>query len=132
MDPTLSLITTIASICIILFGIVALVASLYGILVWYPRYRQKKVDALKASGRHGEARVLRLPDHISRKSARAVFTLVSIGLEIRVPGLETYEVDKIFTIPSSFVRELHLGKVVAVWVDPDTPRDLEKIVIHID
>ena len=88
MDPTLSLITTIASICIVLFGIVALGTSLYGVLVWYPRYRQKNVESLTASGRQGEAMILRLPDHISRKSARAVFTLVSIGLEIRVPGLE--------------------------------------------
>ena len=111
----------------VLFGIVALVASLYGILVWYPAQRKKKVDALKAAGRQGEARVLRLPDHISRKRARGVFTLVFFGLEIRVAGLETYEVDKIFTIPSSVVKELHVGKV-----DPNHPRDLDKIVIHID
>jgi hypothetical protein len=132
MDPILPLVTTIASLCVVLFGIVAVIASMYAILVWYPRYRQKQVDALKASGRQGNATILRFPEHISRKSARAVFTLVSIGLEIRVMGLDSYEVDKVFTIPSSSVSELHVGKVVPVWVDPKEPRNLDKIVIHID
>ena len=132
MDSTTAIITAIVSICIVLFGIVAVVGSMYGILVWYPAQRKKKVDALKASGRQGEAMILRLPDHISRRSARAVFTLVPIGLEIRVIGLETYEVDKVFTIPSSAVRELQVGKVVPVWVDPKEPRNLDKIVIHLD
>lgn len=131
MDPTTAMITTVVSICVVLFGIVAVLGSLYGILVWYPRYRQKKVDALKVSGRQGEATIIRLPEHISRKSARAVFTLIPIGLEIRVMGLETYEVDKVFTMPSSAVRQLQVGKVVPVWVDPNEPRNLDKIVIHI-
>jgi hypothetical protein len=132
MDSTTAMITTVVSICIVLFGIVAVVGSMYGILVWYPAQRKKKVDVLKASGKQGEATILRLPDHISRRSARAVFTLVPIGLEIRVMGLETYEVDKVFTIPSSAVRELQVGKVVPVWVDPKEPRNLDKIVIHLD
>jgi hypothetical protein len=132
MDSTTAMITTVVSICIVLFGIVAVVASMYGILVWYPAQRKKKVDVLKASGRQGEATILRLPDHISRRSARAVFTLVPIGLEIRVMGLETYEVDKVFTIPSSAARELQVGKVVPVWVNPKESRNLDKIVIHLD
>jgi hypothetical protein len=134
MDPTTSLITTVTSICVVVFGIVAIASSLYGILVWFPAQRKKKVDALKAAGRQGEATVLRLPDHVLRQSStgNGVFKLVSIGLEIRVPGLDIYEVDKVFTIPSSAVRELYVGKVVAVWVDPKEPRNLDKIVIHLD
>lgn len=131
MDPTTSLIVTITSVCIVVFGLVAVLGSLYGILVWYPAQRKKKVAALKAIGRQGEATIIRFPDHISRRSARAVFTLVPIGLEIRVPGIETYEVDKTFTIPSSGVRKLQVGKVVPVWVDPHQPRNLDKIVIDI-
>jgi hypothetical protein len=132
MDTTTSMITTVAAVCIGLFSIVAVAGSLYGILVWYPAQRKRNVDALKATGKQGEATIIRLPDHISRKSARAVFTIVPIGLEIRVMGLNPYEVDKVFTIPSSAVRELQVGKVVPVWVDPKEPRNLDKIVIHIE
>ena len=132
MDPTLSMIVMIASICIVLFAIVAVAGSMYGILVWYPAQRIKKVEALKAAGRQGEATILRLPVPASRNSPRAMFTLVPIGLEIRVMGLEPYEVNKAFTIPSSAVRELRVGKVVPVWVDPGEPRNLDKIVIDVE
>jgi hypothetical protein len=132
MDPTTSMITTVAMVCIALFSIVIIVGAFYGILVWYPAQRKKEVDALKAAGRQGEATIIRLPDPSPRGSARAVFTLVPVGLEIRVIGLETYEVDKVFTIPSSAVRQLHVGKVVPVWVDPRQPRNLDKIVIHVE
>ena len=134
MDSTTSLITTITTICVVGFSIVALAASLYGILVWYPRIRQKRVDTLKDSGKQGEATILRLPDHkLGPLPGRSsVFTIVTIGLEIRVPGIETYEVDKVFTFPTHALGRLAIGKVVAVWVDPKEPRNLDKIVIHVD
>jgi hypothetical protein len=134
MDTTTSLITLIGSVCIVLFGIAAVGASLYGILVWFPAQRKKKEDALKATGRQGEATILRVPDHILKpyRSNRSMFTPVSIGLEIRVLGMETYEVDKVFTMPTSALRMLQVGKVVPVWVDPQSPRDLEKIVIDLE
>lgn len=131
MDTTTSLITIVAAVCIGLFVMAAIVGSLYGMFVWYPEQRKKKIEAFKASGRKGEATILRLPAHISRRSARALFTFVPIGLEIRVMGMEPYEVDKVFTIPSSAVRELQVGKVVSAWVDPKEPRNLDKIVIDI-
>jgi hypothetical protein len=62
----------------------------------------------------------------------AVFTIVPIKLEIRVPGIETYVVEKKFTFPTGSLGLLKEGKVVAVWVDPGAPRDLEKIVIHVE
>ena len=133
MDNFTYLITIGLSVCIVVFGIVATVGSIYGILVWYPRYRQKKIDALKATGRQGEATIIRPPDHAlgNYPGRRAVFTLVQIGLEISVPGLDTYEVDKTFTIPTHALDKLEIGKVVAVWVDPKNPRNLDKIVIHV-
>jgi hypothetical protein len=134
MDNTTWIITVGASSCIVIFGIAAVAASLYGILVWYPHYRQNRVDALKAAGRQGEATIIRLPHHELRPNPmrRAVFTLVKIGLEIHVPGIDTYEVDKVFTIPTHALNELLVGKTVAVWVDPKEPRNLDKIVIHIN
>lgn len=133
MDNTTWLITVSLSICIVVFAIAAVAGSLYGILVWYPRYRQKKVDALKSTGRQGEATIIRLPDHeLGPPPGRSsVFTMVPIGLEIRVLGLDIYEVDKIFTIPTHALSRLEVGKTVAVWVDPRDPRNHDKIAIDI-
>lgn len=134
MDPTTSLITTIASICVAGFGIVAVAAFFYIVLVWLPRHQQQKVDRLKASGKQGEATILELPKHRLGPSPgrSSVFTMVPIKLEIRVPGIETYVVDKTFMFPTSSLNLLEEGKVVAVWIDPIAPRDLSKIVIHVN
>jgi hypothetical protein len=133
MDATTSIITTIVSICIVVFGIIAVTGALYGMFVWYPRYRQKRIDALKGSGKQGEATIIRLPNHkLGPPPGRSsVFTMVPIGLQIRVPGIEIYEVDKVFTFPTHALDKLEVGKVVAVWVDPKEPRNLDKIVIDI-
>lgn len=61
-----------------------------------------------------------------------MFTLVPIKLEIRVPGVDKYVVEKTFTFPTGSLDLLEEGKVVAVWVDPRAPRDLSKIVIHVN
>ena len=132
MDTTTSIITIVLSFCIIAFTIIAIVGSIYGILVWYPAYRRKKVESLKATGRQGEAIIVRLPEHkLEAGYRRAVFTRVLIGLEIRVPGIELYKVDKMFTVPTQALDMLEEGKTVAVWVDPKEPRNLDKIVIDI-
>lgn len=134
MDPTISLITTIASICIGAVGVIAVVAFFYFALVWLPRYQQQKVDHLKAKGKQGEATIIGLPKHkLGPQPGRSsMFTLVPIQLEIRVPGIETYVVEKTFTFPTSSLGLLEEGKVVAVWVDPKAPRDVSKIVIHVN
>ena len=134
MDTTTTIITILLSVCIIGFAIAAVAGALYGIFVWYPRYRKKRTDALKASGRQGEATIIRLPAHeLGPPPGKSpVFTMVPIKLEIRVPGIEPYEVEKTFTFPTHALGLLEEGKVVAVWVDPQAPRDLSKIVIHVD
>jgi len=132
MDIT-TIITISLSACIALFGIVVVVGGIYAILVWYPAYRQKRVDIRKANGRQGEATIVRLPDYELQPytTRRAVFTLVNIGLEIRVPGIEPYEIDKVFSVPTQALYLLKKDKVVPVWVDPNEPRDLDNIVIDI-
>ena len=132
MDQTTYYITLAFMVCIGLFGLLALGGSIYGILVWYPAYRKRKTDSLKADGRQGEATILQLPSHrLSGGYRRSVFTLVPIVLEIRVPGLDTYKVDKTFTIPTHALDLLEEGRIVPVWVDPKNPRDLDRIVIDL-
>ena len=127
---------TITLIVGIFFGVVsiALIAgAVYAIGIWYPRQVAKEEAALKASGRQGEATILRLPRSDMRSMGRdALYTGVTIGLEIRVPGVETYEIDKYFMLPTSSLRDLKIGKIVPVWIDPDNPRNPDKIVIHVE
>jgi hypothetical protein len=132
MDTT-SVVTLTASCCIVLFGIVAVGGAMYGILVWYPAHMNKRITERKASGRQGEATILRLPDHkLGPTPGRsAVYTMVPIGLEIRVVGLDPFEVDKTFSIPTHALHLLERGKVVPVWVDPDHPQNLDRIVIDL-
>lgn len=134
MDTTTSIITIIVGTCAVLFSIAVFAGALYGILVWYPRKRQERVDDLKSKGKQGEATIIRLPDHKlgPPPGKSSVFTIVTIGLEIRVPGIETYEVDKRFTFPTHALGLLKVGKTVAVWIDPKEPHNLDKIVIHVE
>ena len=133
MDATTSVIMIAVSICIGLVVMAVIAGSIYGMFVWYPETRKKKIEALKAAGRKGEATIIRLDERTLRNSStrRALFRMVPIGLEIRVPGIEEYQVDKVFTIPSSAIEELQMGKVVPVWVDPKEPRNVDKIVIDL-
>ena len=47
-----------------------------------------------------------------------------------MPGIETHEVDKTFTIPTQALYSLERDKVGAVWVDPKEPHNLDKIVLQ--
>ena len=133
MDNTMYIITYGVMICIAVFSVAAVAGALYGILIWFPRHRNKRVDSLKASGRQGKAVILRIPENINQyhPSRKALYTMVTIRLEIDVPGIDIYQVDKLFTFPTGWLSTLEVGKVVDVWVDPKNPLDLDKIVIHV-
>ena len=134
MDPTTSLITIVSTVCVGAISLVIVVGAFYGLLVLLPRYQNKKVENLKAIGKQGEATIIGLPEHeLGPLPGRSsMYTLLPIKLEIRVPGIETYVVEKTFTFPTGSLGLLKEGKVVAVWVDPKAPRDLSKIVIHVN
>ena len=122
----------VTGLCIAAFSLVLVAGAIYGVLVWYPARQRKRVASLKASGRQGEATILDIQEG-ERPSyvRRAVFIRTPIRLEIRVPGFDAYEVNKSFNIPSHLIDQLRKGDVVPVWVDPNEPLNLDKIVIHI-
>lgn len=134
MSESTYIITLIAGIILGIVSLVIIAGAVYAIGIWYPRQVNERVARLKASGRQGEAVIVRLPrsDMRGYGSHEAMYKLVAIGLEIRVPGVETYEIDKTFTIPSGYVRYLEIGKIVPVWIDPNNPRNTDSIVIHIE
>lgn len=121
-------------ICIGAFSLVIVVCAFYGLLALLPRHQKKKVENLKATGKQGEATIIGLPKHkLGPQPGRSsMYTMVPIKLEIRVPGIDTYVVEKTFTFPTGSLDLLEEGKVVAVWVDPGAPSDVSKIVIHVD
>jgi hypothetical protein len=132
MDSFPVLIALVFSVCIAIFGVMAVVLALYGVLIWNPRRQQRKVESLKLNGRQGEAIILQVPmgdrpSHVRR----AMFIRTPIKLQISVPGIETYEVNKTFNIPSYAIDRLKEGLTVKVWVDPQNPYDQDKIVIDI-
>jgi hypothetical protein len=94
---------------------------------------RKRVEERKAAGRQGEATIIRLPDHELGydRSHRPVYVRVPIGLEIRVVGLDPFEVDKTFSIPTHALDRLEKGKIVPVWVDPKEPKNPDRIVIDL-
>lgn len=131
MDFT-DMVTIVSVICVGGLSAVLVGAALYALLILLPRTINNRVDRLKASGRQGRAVILRVPESISDNShRRSMYTLVTIGLQIDVPGVEIYEVDKTFTFPTGHLSSLEVGKEVAVWIDPKNPRDTSKIVIHV-
>ena len=133
MDDFTRTITLVSTVCIGLLGLAATAAALYGILVWFPRYQNKKVENLKANGRQGRAVILQVPESVQRynPSRKGIYTLVTLRLEIDVPGVEIYQLDKTFTFPTGHLSSLEVGKTVDVWIDPRSPRDTSKIVIHV-
>ena len=133
MDSFTYTVTLVVGILAVVFSVAVTIGAIYAIAVWYPRRVNEKVAALKARGKEGSATILRLPPR--RKDAgesNAMYRRMTIGLEIRVPGIETYEIDKDFNIPTSHIRLLEIGKIVPVWIDPQNPRNPDKIVIHIE
>ena len=128
-----TLVTLAGMICVVGLSVVLVGGALYALLVLFPRHQNKKVESLKASGRQGRAVILRVPDGIGRYNShrKSMYTLVNLGLRIDVPGVDMYEVDKTFTFPTGYLSSLEVGKEVAVWIDPQNPRDTSKIVIHV-
>jgi hypothetical protein len=132
MDVT-SLVVTGATIFIVVLSIVLVAGAFYLILVWLPRYQNKKVENLKASGRKGKGVILRVPESVQKYNShrKGMYTFVTIGLEIDVPGVGVYQVDKNFTFPTGYLSSLEVGKEVEVWIDPHNPHDHSKIVMHV-
>ena len=133
MDGFTYTITLVVGIVMGIVSLVIIAGAIYAIGIWYPRQLEQRNAELKARGRLGEATILRLPRaKMSGAGSSALYRLVSIGLEVRVPGVEVFEIDKVFTLPTSSLRHLELGKKVPVWIDPNNPRNLDAIVIDVE
>jgi hypothetical protein len=132
MSDSTYIITLIAGILAGIFTI-AVVVAFFVFLKLYSRETEKRHTELKARGKRGEAVIVRLPrPKMDAAGSNSLYSIVPIGLEIRVPGIAPYEIDKEFTIPTSSVRFLEIGKTVSVWIDPNNPRNTESIVFEVE
>lgn len=132
MDNFTYTITLAAGILAAVFTI-GVIAAFFAFVGRYSREAEKKEAELKANGRQGEATIIRLPrSRMDAAGSSAMYKIIQIGLEIRVPGVAPYEIDKDFTLIKSAVRHLEIGKTIKVWIDPHNPRNPDSIVFEVE
>ncbi len=108
-----------------LLGFIFLVFALvFGVLLFLRRRRARKVEALMAVGKPGEATVLALEDTGMRINRNPHVIIV---LEVRIPNYPPYQVRKTVTIPVIRVPQVQPGSVVSVMADPTQPHNPDMV-----
>jgi hypothetical protein len=119
--------TAILTIGIIVFSFVCV----FGVIVLsflayylFARSGRKKAEDLMKTGQQGQATVLSLEDTgvLINNNPR-----VRIGLEVRIPGYQPYQVMKTMTIPMIRLSQVQVGSVVNVMADPTEPANPDKV-----
>lgn len=116
---------TILVALVVLFIIVAITAWVAVPMVSL-RKKKKKAETLKASGKSGEATVLQLEDTGTRVNGNP---RVKIIMEVRIPGYEPYQVEKIVNIPLVRASQIQVGSIVSVLADPTQPANPDMVGI---
>ena len=106
-----ALLTTVLVIAFIVGTFVAV----FGVIFFLRHRQKKKIEALMAVGKQGEATILRLDDTgvLINNNPR-----VRLLLSVRIPGYAEYEIQKTMTIPLVRLPQVQPGSVVAVMADP--------------
>jgi hypothetical protein len=117
----------IGTIAIIFLSFACVIGSLilgFGVFWLYGRRRRGKAEALMATGQQGKATVLSLEDTgiLINNNPR-----VRIGLEIRIPGNQPYQLTKTMTLPMIRMSQVQVGSVVNVIADPAEPENPDKV-----
>jgi flagellar basal body-associated protein FliL len=118
---------TITIIVVIVVLIVLISISLWlAIPMWSLRKNKQKAEALKATGKPGEATVLQVDDTGMRVNGNP---RVNVLLEIRIPGYSAYQVQKTVTIPTVRASQIQVGSIVSVLADPTQTTNPDKVGI---
>jgi hypothetical protein len=120
--------STTIIIIIVFVVLIVLISITAGITIplWSMRKNKKKVEALMATGRQGEATILQLEDTGTRINDNP---RMNVFLEVHIPGYPPYQVRKTVTIPLRRVELIHIGSVVSVLADPSQPANPDKVGI---
>jgi len=121
---------TIAIICVSLVCTlvitVAAIAVPFIIIRQMNQSNQKRAQELAAVGIQGEATILSLQDTGMRINDNPRVAMV---LEVRLPNMPAYQVQKTITISIVQLAQVQVGAVVGVLVDPSAPNNPEKVGI---
>jgi len=126
MDPNALGIPTATLVIICLSTLCALVLAAAGIaipIIWM-RKKRKQAENLAASGTQGEATILSLVDTgmLINNNPR-----VTITLEIRMPNMAPYQLQKTMVVPLIRMSQVQVGAVVPVMVDLSDPTNPDKV-----
>lgn len=121
---------TIAIICVSLVCTlvitVAAIAVPFIIIRQMNQNNQKRAQELAAVGIQGEATILSLQDTGMRINDNPRVAMV---LDIRLPNLPSYQIQKTITVSIVQLAQVSVGAVVRVLVDPSAPNNPDKVGI---
>jgi hypothetical protein len=121
---------TIAIICISL--VCTLVITVAAIAIPFIIIRKmndnnrQRAQELAAVGIRGEATILSLQDTGMRINDNPRVAMI---LEVRLPNVPAYQVQKTITVSIVQLAQVSVGAVVAVLVDPSAPNNPDKVGI---
>lgn len=121
-----SVFLTVGIICVSLLFTGMIVAASIAIPIVLMRNSQKRTQELMARGTQGEATILALQDTGMRINDNP---RVSMLLEVRMPGMAPYQIQKVSTVPLIRMSQVQVGSVVPVMVDMSAPTNPDKVGI---
>jgi hypothetical protein len=121
---------TLVIICVsLVFTLVITVAAIavpFIIIRKMNENNQQRAQQLAAVGIKGEATILSLQDTGMRINDNP---RVSMVLEVRLPNIPTYQIQKTITVSIVQLAQVSVGAVVGVLVDPSAPNNPDKVGI---
>ena len=126
MDPEAFGITgaTLAIICVSTLCGLIITAAAIAIPIILIRKKRKQAEDLVASGTQGEATILSLEDTGMRINDNP---RVKMMLEIRMPGMDPYQLQKTMVVPLIRMSQVQVGTVVPVMVDLSDHTNPDKV-----
>jgi len=115
----------ISLVCSLVITVAAIAIPFYFIRKMSENNR-KRAEELAAVGTRGEATILALQDTGMRINDNP---RVAMTLEIRIPNVPPYQIQKTITISILQLAQVQVGAVVAVLVDMAAPTNPDKVGI---
>jgi hypothetical protein len=122
----MSSITIIIIVAVVVILIVILGVGGVAIPLWSIRKNKMKAEALRSTGKPGEATIMQLQDTGVRVNENPRLSLL---LEVRIPGYSPYQVRKTLTVPQIRLSKFQEGAIVEVLADPSQPTNPDKVGI---
>ena len=121
-----SMLLTVGIICVSMVFTLVVIAASFAIPIMWMRNSQKRTQELMARGTQGEATILALQDTGMRINDNP---RVSMLLEVRMPYMAPYQIQKVATVPLIRMSQVQVGSVVPVMVDMSAPTNPDKVGI---